>query len=570
VRWTRAFVPTLREDPADVEAASHRLLVRGGFVRQLMAGAYSLLPLGVRSSAKVERIVRQEMTKIGAQEFSLPALQPAELWQRSGRWAAVDEVMFRLRDRHQAELCLGFTHEEVFTSLARELRSYKELPQIWYQFQTKFRDEERPKSGLLRVREFVMKDSYSFDASPAGLDRAFQQHFDAYRKIFERCGLDTLAVEASSGAMGGSESVEFMVETDAGEDWIAACAACGYAANVEKATSALPAVADEPGPATPEEFATPGVRTIADLAAFPGGAPAERQIKTLVYAIDGELVLVLLRGDHELAVQKLADGTGARELRAARADEIRSALGAGAGSLGAVGVRGRRILADPALSGRTNLTTGANRDDFHVRGVDVARDISVSGWLPLRVVKAGEPCPLCEAPLEVKKTVEVGHIFKLGTMYSEALGASVLDESGKAVPIIMGSYGIGIGRLLAAIVERNRDDKGIIWPVNVAPFELVIAVLNPKDVATSEAGERLYEELTKAGIDVILDDRDERPGVKFTDAELIGIPWRLTVGPKGLAGGKVELARRKDGRKRELDVDKAAEAVIETILEERR
>ena len=570
MRWTRAFIPTLREDPADAEAASHRLLVRGGFVRQLMSGAYSLLPLGVRSCEKIERIVRQEMNKIGAQEFSLPALQPAELWQKSGRWDAVDEVMFRLRDRHGAELCLGLTHEEVFTWLARELRSYKELPQIWYQFQTKFRDEERPKSGLLRVREFVMKNSYSFDVTPAGLDHSFKQHFDAYRRIYERCGLDTLAVEASSGAMGGSESVEFMVETEAGEDWIASCAACGYAANVEKATSSLPAVADEPGLAAPEKFATPGVRTIADLAAFAGGAPAERQIKTLAYVIDSELVLVLLRGDHELAPQKLADGTRARELCPARTDEIRAALGAGPGSLGAVGVRGRKILADPALQGRRNLTTGANQDDFHVRGVDVARDVAVSEWLELREVREGEACPLCEAPLQVRKTVEVGHIFKLGTKYSEALGASVLDEAGKAVPIIMGSYGIGIGRCMAAIVERNHDEKGIVWPVNVAPFELVIAVLNPKDVATSEAGERLYEELAKAGIDVILDDRDERPGVKFTDAELIGIPWRLTVGPKGLAAGKVELARRKDGRKRDLDLDKAAEAVIETILEERR
>jgi prolyl-tRNA synthetase len=570
VRWTRAFIPTLREDPADAEAASHRLLVRGGFIRQLMSGAYSLLPLGVRSCEKIERIVRQEMNKIGAQEFSLPALQPAELWQKSGRWEAVDEVMFRLRDRHGAELCLGLTHEEVFTWLARELRSYKELPQIWYQFQTKFRDEERPKSGLLRVREFVMKDSYSFDATPAGLDHSFKQHFDAYRRVYERCGLDTLAVEASSGAMGGSESVEFMVETEAGEDWIASCAACGYAANVEKAASQLPALADEAGPAAPEEFATPGVRSIADLAGFAGGAPAERQIKTLVYVIDSELVLVLLRGDHDLALQKLADGTGARELRAARSDEIRAALGAGPGSLGAVGVAGRKILADSALSGRRNMTTGANQDDFHVRGVDLARDIAVSEWLDLREVKEGEACPLCEAPLQVKKTVEVGHIFKLGTKYSEALGANVLDENGKGVPVLMGSYGIGIGRCMAAIVERNHDEKGIVWPVNVAPFELVIAVLNPKDVATSEAGERLYEELTKAGIDVILDDRDERPGVKFTDAELIGIPWRLTVGPKGLAGGKVELARRKDGRKRDLDLDKAAEAVIETILEERR
>jgi prolyl-tRNA synthetase len=570
VRWTRAFIPTLREDPADAEAASHRLLVRGGYIRQLMAGVYSLLPLGMRSIAKIERIVREEMSKIGAQEFSLPALHPAELWQKTGRWETVGDAMFRLRDRHGAELCLGLTHEEVFTWLARELRSYKELPQTWYQFQTKFRDEERPKSGLLRVREFTMKDSYSFDATHQGLDRSFQQHFDAYRKIYERCGLETIAVEASSGAMGGSESVEFMVETDAGEDWIAACAACGYAANVEKATSQLAAVADEAGSAAPEKFPTPGVRTIADLAAFAGGAPAERQIKTLVYVLDGELVLVLLRGDHDLALQKLADGTGAREIRAARADEIRAALGAGAGSLGAVGVAGRRILADRALDGRRGMTTGANQDDFHLRSVDVARDLAVTAWLDLREVKAGEACPLCEAPLAVKKTVEVGHIFKLGTKYSEALGATVQDEQGRPLPIIMGSYGIGIGRCLAAVVERNHDEKGIVWPVNVAPFEVVIAVLNPKDVATADAGERLYDELTKAGLDVILDDRDERPGVKFTDHELVGIPWRITVGPKGLAAGKVELVRRKDGRKRDLDLDKTGDAVIETILEERR
>jgi len=570
VRWTRAFIPTLRDDPADAEAASHRLLVRGGFIRQLMSGAYSLLPLAVRSLDKIERIVRQEMNKIGGQEFSLPALHPAELWQKSGRWETVGDVMFRLRDRHGAELCLGLTHEEVFTWLARELRSYKELPQLWYQFQTKFRDEERPKSGLLRVREFVMKDSYSFDATREGLDRSFQQHFDAYRKIFERCGVDTLAVEASSGAMGGSESVEFMVETDAGEDWIAACGACGYAANVEKATSALPALADEAGPAAPEKFPTPGVRTIADLVSFPGGAAAERQIKTLVYVLDGEPALVLLRGDHDLALQKLADGTGARELRAARADEIRALLGAGAGSLGAVGVAGRRIVADAALQGRRNMTTGANQDDHHLRGVDVARDIAVSAWLELREVKAGEPCPLCEGPLAVKKTVEVGHIFKLGTKYSEALGATVQGEDGKPLPIIMGSYGIGIGRCMAAVVERNHDEKGIVWPVNVAPFEVVIAVLNPKDVKTAEAGERIYEELSKAGVDVIIDDRDERPGVKFNDHELVGIPWRLTIGPKGIAAGKLEWVRRKDGRKRDLDLDKAGEAVLETILEERR
>jgi prolyl-tRNA synthetase len=570
VRWTRAFIPTLRDDPADAEAVSHKLLVRGGFIRQLMAGTYSLLPLGLRTHAKIEKITRQEMEQVGAQEFSLPALHPAELWQKSGRWDAIDDVMFRLKDRHGSEACLGFTHEEVFTWLARELRSYKELPQIWYQFQTKFRDEERPKSGLLRVREFVMKDSYSFDIAGSGLDQAFQAHFEAYRRIFERCGLDPIAVEASSGAMGGSESIEFMVETEAGEDWVASCAACGYGANLEKATSTLPPVENLPGVEAPERFATPGVRTIDQLSAFEGGAPAEHQIKTLIYVADDEPVLVLLRGDHPLAEQKLADQIGATALRAATAEEIRGWLGADPGSLGAVAVADRRILADVALNGRAGMTTGANQDDFHLRGVDVARDIAVSEWLDLREVREGEACPLCDAPLQVRKTAEVGHIFKLGTRYSEALGASVLDENGKAVPIVMGSYGLGIGRCMASVAEANHDENGIVWPVNVAPYEVVISVLNPKDVATLETGTRLYEALLADGIDVLLDDRDERPGVKFKDAELIGIPYRITVGPKGLAEGKTEVFRRRGGVKREVDVGKVVDSVRESVLEDRR
>ncbi|MDX1650168.1 MAG: proline--tRNA ligase, partial [Myxococcota bacterium] len=346
MRWTRAFIPTLRDDPADAEAPSHKLLVRAGFVRQLASGIYSLLPLGARTCRRIEGIVRQEMDRIGGQEFQLPAMHPAEIWQRSGRWDKVGEEMFRLRDRHGVDLCLGMTHEEIFAWIARELRSYKELPQIWYQFQTKFRDEARPKSGLLRVREFTMKDSYSLDVDREGLDRAFQSHLEAYRRIFERCGLDPTAVEASSGIMGGSESVEFMVDSEAGEDWIASCGACGYAANVEKATSALPPVEDAPGLEAPERFATPGVRTIEALASFEGGAPAERQIKTLVYHLDGELALVLLRGDHALAEQKLADATGSASVRPAQADAIRAALGAGPGSLGAVGVSGLRVVAD--------------------------------------------------------------------------------------------------------------------------------------------------------------------------------------------------------------------------------
>jgi prolyl-tRNA synthetase len=569
LRWSHAFIPTLREDPADAEAPSHKLLVRAGFIRQLMAGAYSLLPLGLRVASKVEKIVREEMNRIGAQEFSLPALHPAELWQRSGRWDSVGEELFRLSDRHGTDLCLGMTHEEVFAWIARELRSYKQLPQIWYQFQTKFRDEARPKSGLLRVREFLMKDSYSLDLNTEGLDRAFQLHFDAYRRIFERCGLEPIAVEASSGAMGGSESIEFMFPSDAGEDWIASCASCGYAANTEKATSIITLVEDAAPPDAPEKFPTPGVRTIEDLARFEGGAAPERQIKTLVYLIDGETTLVLLRGDHALVDQKLLDATGAAELRPAAPDEIRAALGAGAGSLGAVGVEAHPIFADEALRGRTNMTTGANLDDFHLHGVDLARDIHVTRWLDLREVKEGDLCPACEAPLSVRKTIEVGHIFKLGTKYSETLGAAVLDEKGESRSIVMGSYGIGIGRTLAAVVERCHDENGIIWPLSIAPYEVVVTVVNPKDVECAEVAQRIYEALLGEGIEVILDDRDDRPGVKFKDAELVGIPYRISVGPRGLANGKVELFRRRGASKRDVDVHKAAQSVIDNVLDER-
>jgi prolyl-tRNA synthetase len=568
VRWSRAFVPTLRDDPADAEAVSHKLLVRAGFIRQLMSGVYSLLPLGQRVCRKIERIVRHEMDAIGAQEFLLPSLHPAELWQRSGRWDTMGEEMFRLRDRRGADAALGMTHEEVFASLASELRSYRHLPQIWYQIQTKFRDEPRPKSGLLRVREFTMKDSYSFDLDEAGLDVAFQRHFEAYRRIFARCGFDSIAVEASSGAMGGSESVEFMVPSEAGEDWVASCASCGYAANVEKATSEIAAVEDGPRRDSPERFPTPGVRTIDDLARMPGGAPAEQQIKTLVYVLGGEVALVLLRGDHALAEQKLADGTGAVDLRPASDAEIREALGAPAGSLGAVGVRGRRVIADPALRGRAGMVTGANQDGFHLRGVDVARDLAVDAWLDLREVRAGEGCPLCSAPLRVDKTIEVGHIFKLGTRY-EMLGACVLDEAGATRPIVMGSYGIGIERSMAAIVERCHDEAGIVWPLAVAPYEVIVTVVNPKDAATADAGGALYDALVAEGIEVLLDDRDERPGVKFNDADLIGVPYRVTVGPKGLKDGKVELTRRKTRSTRSVDLSKAARAVAEAVLEER-
>jgi prolyl-tRNA synthetase len=509
------------------------------------------------------------MERIGAQEFSLPTLHPGELWQRTGRWQLMGEELFRLRDRRETDLCLSMTHEEVFASLATELRSYRDLPQIWFQIQTKFRDEPRPKSGLMRVREFVMKDSYSLDLDSEGLDRAFQLHFEAYRRSFSRMGLETMAVEASSGSMGGSESVEFAVPSEAGEDRVASCGSCGYAANLEKATSNLLSVEDPPCPGAPEKFPTPGVHTIGDLVDFDGGAPAERQIKTLVYVFDGETALVLLRGDHELAEQKLQDATGAAELRPAHDEEIRAALGAGAGSLGAVGVSGMKIFADEQLRGRTSMVTGANEDDFHLRSVDVARDIAVDAWLDLREVAEGEACPMCDGPLDVGKAIEVGHIFKLGTRYSEALGATVLDDEGKSHPIIMGSYGIGIGRAMAAIVEVHNDANGIIWPVSVAPYEVVVTVVNPNDVETLETGSRLYEALVDAGIEALLDDRDERPGVKFKDADLVGIPYRITVGPKGLRESKVDFLRRRDGQSRSLDVQKAADWAAETVLEER-
>lgn len=554
MKWSQLFIPTLREDPAGAEAISHRLLLRGGFVRQLTAGVYSYLPLAYRSMLKIMSIIREEMNAIGGQEFLLPALNPAEVWKESGRWEGMGGNMFRLKDRKGADLCLGMTHEEVFTVIARdEVRSYRQLPQIWYQIQTKFRDEARPKSGILRVREFIMKDSYSFDVDTTGLDHSFELHRQAYNKIYERCGLKFIMVEASSGAMGGSQSSEFMVYSDAGEDWIASCEKCGYAANVEKATSKLPAIQDEAGPQQPESFPTPGVRTIEDLVKFSGGATADRQIKTLVYILDEKPALVLMRGDHALNETKLADSTGAKEYRPAHPDEIKALLGAMPGSLGAVGVKNVRIVADSALRGRSNMVTGANRDDFHLRGVSIDRDIAVTQWAELRTVATGEGCPKCGSPLRVDKAIEIGHIFKLGTKYSVSMHANILNAEGKEVPIVMGSYGIGVGRILAAAAELYHDDDGIQWPESIAPFDVIITPANSNDAAQRETAERLHQELQIAGFDVILDDREERPGVKFKDADLIGIPYRVVIGKK-LKDGNVELVSRKDRKATDIPV----------------
>lgn len=561
LRWSQAFIPTLRDDPADAEAASHKLLVRAGYMRQLMSGVYSMLPLGQRVREKVMRIIREEIDGIGGQEFLLPQLHPKEIWNRTGRAETMKDIMMTFEDNKGAEVVLGPTHEEIFATVASELTSYKQLPQLWYHIQTKFRDEARPKSGLLRVREFTMKDSYTFDVDFDGLDVQFDRHYDAYIRIFERLGMEVVAVQASSGAMGGKESVEFMAPSDVGEDDVAHCGACGYAANVEKATSQIAPI-DDGDEADLERFPTPGVRTIAQLADFDAGATPENQIKTLVYKIDDEPVLVLLRGDHALQDQKLLDAMQTVDARPAQPDEISALLGADAGSLGAVGVSDVTIIADEALRGRRSMTTGANENDVHVRNVSVERDIQVTTWVDVREVVDGDRCPVCGEPLRVFTAIEVGHIFKLGTFYAEPLGLSVLDKDGKSVPIVMGSYGIGVERNMAASVEVNHDDRGITWPIEIAPFHVVITLVRPDDEASADIGDSLYADLTAAGVEVLLDDRKERPGVKFADAELIGVPYRVTIGPRGLESGTVEVVDRRSGETIDVAFDDAGAHLI--------
>ncbi len=564
MRWSSLFIPTLRDAPAEAEAVSHRLLVRGGFMRQLQSGHYSMLPLGWRVHQKVGEIIRQEMDGIGAQEFLLPAMHPASVWQASGRWESMGDEMFRLTDRKGADLALGMTHEEVFAGIASELNSYRDLPQLWYQIQWKFRDEPRPKSGLLRVREFAMKDSYSFDLDDAGLDRSFDLHHDAYQRIFRRLDLDALPVEASSGAMGGSASIEFMVESSAGEDDVAICGGCGYSANVERATSALPEVENRSCGDAPERFATPGIRTIAALAE--AGHPAVHQVKTLVYRVDGTLTLILLRGDHPFLEQKFVDATGAIEVVSADGDEIRAALGASPGSLGAVGVTNLTIYADEALRSRSGMTTGANEDDVHLEGVDVERDVAVDHWLDLRSIVDGESCASCGATLRIARCIEAGHIFKLGRRYADAMGVTVLDADGVNRVPTMGSYGIGVGRAMAAVAETHHDENGLVWPMGIAPYEVVLTVVKVDHEESMECAERLYAELRAAGVDVLLDDRDGRPGVKFADAELIGIPLRVTIGPRGLENSIVELTARSDGERHDVPIDDVVARLVDLVV----
>ena len=563
-RWSKLFVPTLREAPTDAEVASHKFLLRAGYIRQLGAGIYNYLFLGQRSLNKIIAIVREEMDKIG-QEFYLPAILPREPWEESGRWTGMGDNMFRLKDRKSADLCLGMTHEEIMTVIARsELRSYKQLPQIWYQIQTKFRDEPRPKAGLLRVRQFIMKDSYSFDLSKQGLDKSFDLHDQVYRNVFTRCGLKFVAVEADSGAMGGSQSQEFMVYTDAGEDLIASCPACGYAANLEKATSRLEPVKEmeSTGDGAPELVHTPGCAAIPDVAAFFNISPAS-DIKCVAYMVlkrgtagakdAWHGVAVFLRGDHQVNETKLLGAVGGAELRTMQAEELQQYFNGPAGYLGPVGLKhgdkplanGLTVVADKSLEGRMNMVCGANKLDYHLRNVVPGRDFTWTIAADIRSVNEGEACPVdqCGGRLVVGKAVEVGHIFKLGYKYSESMGARVLDPNGKEVTPIMGSYGIGIERILTASVEQSNDANGFWLPSSIAPFTVVVTVTNIADTALREAGEKLASELDAAGIDVLLDDRDERAGVKFKDADLVGIPYRINVGKK-TASGQVELVTR--------------------------
>ena len=567
MRWSRLHIPTLRDDPSEAEVASHKLLLRAGYIRQLSAGLFCYLYLAQRSLQKIERIVREEMDAIGAQEIYTPEIHPAEVWKKSGRWDAIGGDMFRLKDRWGRELCLGMTEEEVVTNLALgELRSYKQLPQIWYQIQAKFRDEPRPKSGLMRVRRFTMKDSYTFDMDAAGLDRAYALHYKAYCRIFDRSGLEYLPVDAHSGAMGGSESCEFMVPSPAGEDWLIECPASGYRANLEKAVTQPrpPEVPDPAGDDPPEAFATPDRKTIEEVAAF-DGLPSTSHIKALVMAIDGDPHMVLLRGDHQLSETKLAAETGADEIRPAHPEEIEQWLGAEAGFVGPVGVDSVALLADSALEGRRNMIAGANRSGFHLRNVTPGRDFQAR-FADLREAEDGDLDVASGEPVRRRKAIEVGHIFKLGYKYSRALGLSVLDEDGEAVTPIMGSYGIGIERILTGAIEQNHDQSGIVLPVSIAPFQAVVTPVNVKQDEQREAADAIYAQLQSAGVDALLDDRSLRAGVKFKDGDLIGVPFRVTVGRK-IGDGIVEVTDRKTNASKDVRIEEVVDSLQQRIAE---
>ena len=570
MKWTQTLIPTLREAPSDAEIVSHKLLLRAGLIRKLAAGVYTFLPLGLRSLRKIETIIREEMDRAGAIEVLMPALQPPEIWQQSGRAETARDVLFKVKDSSQREWYLSPTAEEVITTLAaNEINSYRQLPKNFYQISPKFRDEIRPRFGLMRAKEFIMKDAYSFDTTDDGAMASYKKMYDAYTRIFARVGLKAFPVEADTGVIGGNYSHEFMVPAETGENDVAFCEACGYAANIEKATCGIPKTAAREIGAAVEKFATPGVVTIEALAKEPYKVPANRQIKTLVYVADSKVILILVRGDDQLNETKLAAKTGAVQVRPATPEECVATLGAKPGSLGAV-VKvpaDVKVYADERLQGANDMTTGANEDGFHFKNVSIERDIKVTAWFDLRTVTAGEPCGKCGKPLKIRRAIEVGHVFKLGTKYSEKLNATFLDVDGSRKPSVMGCYGIGVTRTLQAVIEQGNDKDGVIWPLSVAPYQVCITPLSVvPESEPMKLAEKFYAELTARGVDVILDDRDERPGVKFKDADLVGFPIRLALGEKSLLKGEIEVKPR-NGAVQFVKTENAVEAVLKLIAD---
>jgi len=565
MRYSQYFLPTLKETPGDAEVVSHQLMARAGMIRKVAAGVYDYLPFGLRVIRKVENIVREEMNRAGAIELLMPAVNPADLWQQSGRWQQYGKELLRFKDRKETDFCIGPTHEEVVTEIVRgTVNSYRQLPLNLYQIQTKFRDEIRPRFGLMRGREFIMKDAYSFDVDDAGADISYRKMYDAYRRIFERCGLEFRAVEADSGAIGGSFSHEFMVLAETGEDAIVSCNSCDYAANVEKAELRSP-TGEAPAPTMElDKVETPNLKSIEDVAAFLNEKP-QKMVKTLMLQNEREEnVAVLLRGDHKLNEVKLCNYLDCNHLQMADEALVRKLTGAPTGFSGPIGLT-CRVLADQELAVMSDFGLGANVENFHLTGANHGRDFQVEAFVDLREAMAGDPCPRCEGKLESWRGIEVGHVFKLGTKYSDAMHATVLDDQGKERTLIMGCYGIGIGRTAAAAIEQNHDENGIIWPMPLAPFQVIITLLNPNDETVLGAGETLYGQLVAKGLEVLLDDRDERPGSKFKDAELLGIPLRVTVGARGLKEQSFELQDRQTGEKSMLSVDGAAEKIAAQI-----
>jgi prolyl-tRNA synthetase len=570
MKWTQTLIPTLREAPAEAEILSHKLLLRAGLIRKLAGGVYTFLPLGLRALRNVEKIIREEMDQAGAIEMLMPTLQPPEIWQQSGRYEKANDVLFKAKDNANREWILSPTAEEVVTTIAAgEINSYRQLPKNFYQISVKFRNEIRPRFGLMRAREFIMKDAYSFDVNDETAQISFQKMYDAYTKIFARCGMKTFPVEADTGIMGGKFSFEFMVPAETGEDQIVFCESCGYAANIEKATSGISKTAAREIGGAIEKFATPGVVTIEALSKAPHNVPANRQIKTLIYLVENKLVIVLLRGDDQLNEKKFVSKIGTTIFRPATAEEIFEATGAHPGSLGAVTSTRKKmdiqIFTDERLQGANQMTTGANENGFHLRNVSIERDIQVSQWADLRIVTAGEPCVKCGQPLKIRRGIEVGHVYKLGTKYSKDFNAVYLDEAGNRNPAVMGCYGIGVTRTLQAIVEQCNDKDGIIWPLSVAPYQVCITPLSvaPESEAMKLA-EKFYAELSAKNIDVILDDRDERPGVKFKDADLVGFPIRIALGEKSLAKGEVEIKVR-GGELQSVKIENAVDTVLQLL-----